>query len=108
MVKPTLTAVFGSGTTQDATTVTILKANLPGLTASESNTAESLLIGILVKAGETLNSDNRDENIDQVVSIEKASLPDYVSRGTDAYKRDTFTIQLDKVDINLAIDPDDY
>lgn len=46
MAEPTLTQVFGSGATQDATTITISKSDLTeiGLTPDANNSAESLLI----------------------------------------------------------------
>lgn len=45
-----LTDLFGSGATQNATSLTIVKNDLIGLTPSLSNSAESLLAAILVKA----------------------------------------------------------
>ncbi|MBH8575460.1 hypothetical protein I8752_21095 [Nostocaceae cyanobacterium CENA369] len=108
MAEPTLTDVFGTGTTQDGTSLTILKANLPGLTASSSNTPESLLTGILLKAQTALTSDNRDANIDQSLSIETTTTPSFTSRNDTVYIRDTITIELDRPAGNLAIDPDNY
>lgn len=61
MAEPTLTDVFGAGATQDATTLTILKSDLAGLglTAAAGNTAESLLISIVLKAAGLLTEVNR-------------------------------------------------
>lgn len=43
MAEPSLTEVFGPGATQTATTLTITKADLPGLTAAIDNRAEQQL-----------------------------------------------------------------
>jgi hypothetical protein len=58
--KP-LTAFFGPGATQDATTITILKADLVstrtplgfiGLTATANNTSESMVAALILKLNE--------------------------------------------------------
>ncbi|MEH2371950.1 hypothetical protein [Nostoc sp.] len=50
MAIATLQQVFGANATQDATTVTIHKADLTGLTPSATNTADSILGGIIAQA----------------------------------------------------------
>ncbi|MBC1242280.1 hypothetical protein GNE10_35350, partial [Nostoc sp. 2RC] len=59
MAEPTLTQVFGANATQDATTITITKADLTGvgLTAASENTAESLFTAIVLKAQTALTED---------------------------------------------------
>lgn len=47
MTKPTLVQAFGPGATQNATDLILKKADLPGLTASASNDAESLVAAIM-------------------------------------------------------------
>lgn len=47
MTELSLTQVFGAGATQDSTKITILKADLVGLTATASNRADSLAVAIL-------------------------------------------------------------
>jgi hypothetical protein len=47
MAELSLTQVLGAGATQDATKITILKADLVGLTANANNRADALAVGIL-------------------------------------------------------------
>ncbi|MBH8561649.1 hypothetical protein I8748_05555 [Nostoc sp. CENA67] len=112
MAEPTLTDVFGAGATQTATTLTIVKADLPGLTASANNTAESLLAGIAKKAAVTLTEDNRDNNADQSIAInleEGLTVTNRTINGVSTrYERRTIAIELDKVYGSTGIDPDDY
>lgn len=112
MAEPTLTDVFGAGATQDATTITIVKADLPGLTASSSNTAEALLTGILKRAAVNLTDTNRDANIDQSVFVDLTQTPSFTTRingnTTETYIRNTISVELDKAYGTVEIDPDDY
>ena len=109
MAKLTLIEMFGSGATQDATSLTIQKSDLPRLTASASNTAESLLIAILLKAETPLTQTNFDTNIDQSIYISDG-FPSFTNRGTnnDQYRLDQKTINFAKLDTGSIIDPDDY
>jgi hypothetical protein len=107
MAEPTLIEVFGAGATQTATTVTILKADLPGLTASAANTAESLLAGIVIKAGATLTVASRTANPDQSIAIEQG-FDQIAYRGNTAYYQASRTVTLQKLNTSAAIDPDDY
>ena len=50
MQSLTLQQLFGTAALQDSQTLTIYKADLPGLTPSANNTAESLLVSILLQA----------------------------------------------------------
>jgi hypothetical protein len=109
MAEPTLTQVFGAGATQDATTITILKADLPGLTASANNRAESLLTAILLKAQAGLSKTAFDADLDQSIYIE-SGFPTFSFRGVnnDSYRTDQLTINLAKLDTSGTLDPDDY
>jgi hypothetical protein len=107
MAEPTLIDVFGAGATQTATAITILKADLPSLTASASNTAESLLAGIILKAGTALTTTARDANPDQSIAIEQG-FDQVAYRGTTAYYQSARTITLQKINTSATIDPDDY
>lgn len=107
MAEPTLTQVFGSGATQDATTLTILKSDLTGLTASGSNTAESLLAAINLKAQSYLSQTNFDGNTDQSIYISNG-FSSFTTRGNDAYRVDQLTINLAKPDTGATLDPDSY
>lgn len=108
MAEPTLQSVFGTNATQNTTTLTISKADLTGLTATSSNTAESLLVAILLKAKESLSEANRDINVDQSIAVDVATTPSYTTRNNAVYSRDTITVELDRAAGNLTIDPDNY
>ncbi len=108
MAEPTLVQVFGASATQTATTLTITKADLPGLTASANNTAESLLVAILLKAKTQLTDANQALNIEQSLTINDGFIPTYVIRNEQRYQQDTFTVAMDKPAGNTTIDPDDY
>lgn len=109
MVKPTLTQVFGAGAAQTSTSLTIQKADLAavGLTADAADSAESLVVALLLKWKEYLNSTNRDANLDQVVYLEDgfASL---TTRNNQEYQQRSITCYFEKVNANVTIDPDDY
>ncbi len=109
MAEPTLTAVFGASATQTSTTITISKAELPGLTASANNTAESLLVGLVLLAKQALTQTSFDTNLDQSIYVD-AGFPTFTFRGAnnDSYRVDQLTVNLAKPDTASIIDPDDY
>jgi len=109
MAEPTLTTVFGAGASQTSTTITITKADLPGLTAAANNTPESLLTAILLKAQTSLSKDNFDSNTDQSIYID-TGYPTFTFRGTanDSYRVDQLTVNLARLDAASTIDPDNY
>lgn len=107
MPKPTLTEVFGAGATQTATTVTILKADLPGLTPAANNTAESLVVAIALKTKANLTTTAREGDIDRRVAIE-SGFSQILTRNNTPYRQDSVTISFQKPDTASAIDPDDY
>jgi hypothetical protein len=109
MAEPTLQDVFGSNATQTSTTITITKADLTGLTASSSNTAESIFVAILLKAKANLTQTNFDSNIDQSIYI-ATGFSSFTNRGTDQtpYRTDQLTVTLAKIDEQSDFDPDDY
>jgi len=112
MAEPTLQAVFGAGATQTSTTITITKADLTsvGLTASATNTAESLLAAIVLKAQTALTQSAFDTNIDQSITI----LPGFNSivqrpsstGETTEYRQFQYNFNAHKLD-SQALDPDD-
>lgn len=109
MAEPTLSSVFGANATQTATTITIDKADLPGLTAAANNTAESLLTGLLLRAQLGLTQVGFDADIDQSIYI-ASGFPSFTFRGinNDSYRVDQLTVNLAKPDTAGTIDPDDY
>ncbi|WP_016951245.1 hypothetical protein [Anabaena sp. PCC 7108] len=109
MSEPTITGVFGAGASQTETTITIAKADLPGLTASASNTAESLLAGIILKAKSSLTKAAFDADVDQSLYIENG-YASFTVRGeaNDSYRVDQLSINFAKLDSGATLDPDDY
>ncbi len=109
MAEPTLTEVFGSGASQNSTTLTIAKADLPGLTASANNTAESLVVGLVLLLKQTLTEAGFNSNINQRIYF-KDGFPGFTYRGAnnDAYRYDEITARFAKPDTGATIDPDDY
>ncbi|WP_041565276.1 hypothetical protein [Nostoc punctiforme] len=57
-----LQQIFGENATQDIDTLIIKKSDLIGLTASPSNTAESLLVAILLRASYAFEGSIGDEH----------------------------------------------
>jgi hypothetical protein len=111
MAEPTLTAVFGTNATQDATTLTISKTDLVsvGLTASANNTAESLLIAIILKFKSVLTDTARDANINQSVAVVDGYSPAITTRNSTIYLRNTISVEVDKLLSGAdVIDPDDF
>lgn len=107
MAELTLAQLFGANATQDATTLTIHKADLTGLTPSATNTAESLLAGVVAFAQPSLSAANQALNADQSITITDSN-DNIQTRAGIAYRRKTKIIAFDKVDTGTAFDPDDY
>lgn len=112
MAEPTLTQIFGAAATQSATTLTIAKADLAalGLTATATNTAESLLVALLLKAREVLTPLAAETNPDQSVTVAQAefNFQTLVIRNNATYRQSSYAINLQKLDAGNIIDPDDY
>ena len=108
MPEPTLAQLFGDNATQDATTITIVKADLAstGLTPDAANKAESLLLAIFLKAKTTLTPENLDTNLDQSISIEDPTRSTD-RRGDNDYLQQTYQINVQKLDTSAAIGPND-
>lgn len=112
MAEPTLTQVFGPGATQTATTLSIAKADLTavGLTASATNTAESLFVALLLLAKNSLTTVAQETNPDQSITVAEAdfNFQTLVSRNNATYRQSTYSVNLQKLDTGSTIDPDDY
>lgn len=107
MAEPLLTDIFGSGATQNASTITIQKADLTGLTPSATNSAESLLAAIVLKAAGYLTTTNQDVNPDQSITISQG-IGSIQTDGNQNYRIYPYTIDFRKVDNQVSIDPDDF
>lgn len=110
MPEPLLTQVFGSKAQQTADILTIDKSDLAtvGLTPSATNTAESLYIAILLLAQKYLNDTNQQTNPDIQVTISQGFADTLVSRNNQVYRQRTYTVELQKLDNNADIYPNDY
>lgn len=108
MPEPTLTQVFGINATQTATTLTIAKADLVGLTAAADNRVEALVVAILLKAKVYLNSTTQETNPDIQITIEESDYQNFILRNAKSYRRRTLSVNLDQLDTVGAIDPDSY
>jgi hypothetical protein len=109
MPELTLTQVFGAGATQDANTLTIAKADLTGLTASANNTADSLVVGLIVLLQSTLTQSAFDLNVDQSIYVTEG-FANFTTRGesNNSYRVDQRIFNLAKLDAGATLDPDDY
>ncbi|MEH2145299.1 hypothetical protein [Nostoc sp.] len=110
MAEPTLQQVFGANASQTATTLTIAKADLAsvGLTALASNTAESLMVGLLLKAAAYLKDSNQTTDPDIQVTIADSGFPQLVNRNSAQWRQITYNVNLQTPDTGFAIDPDNY
>ena len=109
MTVPSLAQVFGEHASQDANTLTISKADLAvtGLTASATNTADSLVVALILLWQSYLTTTNQNNNPDQYITIED-SFSSIISRNNINYRQNSKTINLQKVDTDSAINPNDY
>lgn len=109
MGEPSIQQVFGAGSSQTATQLIIAKADLAavGLTASATNTPESLYVAMLLLAAQHLTDANFASNPDQSLTIVKG-FSTLVTRNTDAYRQQAYSVNLHKLDNAGVIDPDDY
>jgi hypothetical protein len=109
MAEPTLISVFGANATQSATELIISKADLVaiGLTASATNTPESLLAAIIALAQPALGETGYGANLDQSITITDGT-DSLTTRGTVTYRQKTKTIDFFKADPSGTFDPDDY
>ncbi len=112
MPEPTLVSIFGAGASQTSTVLTIAKADLSavGLTASATNTAESLFVALLLLAKQALTPASLETNLDQSVSVAESdfNFQTLVTRNNQTYRQSTYAVNLQKLDTGNIIDPDDY
>jgi hypothetical protein len=110
MAEPTLEQVFGAGATQDANTLTIPKSWLAtkGLTAAAANTAESMLVALVMAAADNLTETARaTDTVNRHVTV-LYSGQDLIEVSGVNYRRDAFSLLLYKQQPLATLDPDDY
>jgi hypothetical protein len=110
MAEPTLSEVFGAGASQTGTQLIISKADLAavGLTAAADNRAEQLFVALLLKVSAYLNPTTQETNPEIQVTVEEGAFPSIVFRNNQNYRQTTYTVNLQKLDTSIEIDPDDY
>lgn len=113
MAEPTITEVFGASATQNTTSLTIQKAPMAefGLTATGTNTAESLLGGIVAVAAKNCSEANRaGDRANRNLTISPAGfdvVEDPAGSG-QYYRRDIYTVILYKSEPNTPLSLNDY
>ncbi|BAZ02253.1 hypothetical protein NIES37_62650 [Tolypothrix tenuis PCC 7101] len=107
MAEPTLAQIFGANASQTSTDLVIKKADLlaVGLTASSTNSAESLVVSLLKLWQTYLTPTNLEANTEQQISIED-SYQQITTRGTTQYRQYSKTVNLQVVDASTDVDPD--
>jgi hypothetical protein len=110
MAEPTLQEIFGAGATQDATTIHILKADLP-MTALAVNTGERVFAAIVKKAQTPLSTANFAANPDQSINI-AAGFDSIVYRTVNNVQTQNLNTQITlnfaKPQTSAGITADDY
>jgi hypothetical protein len=110
MAEPSLQEIFGPGATQTATTITIVKADIAGLTPAVDNKAEPLWVGIFNNASATLTQARQDANPEQSIVIRRPEFnaSQIIPRDNKSYRQNIFEVLLQALDKQTAIIPDDY
>jgi hypothetical protein len=110
MAEPTLQDIFGAGATQTATTITILKSDLP-MTAVAVNGGERVFAAIAKKAQTPLSTANFATNPDQSINI-AAGFDSTVYRTVNnvqtANLQTQLTVNFTKPYTSAGVTPDDY
>lgn len=110
MAEPTLQQIFGNGSTQDATTITILKSDL-AMTASASNRGEQIFAAICKKAAVYLTQTNFGSNLDQSISIPNgfdSIIYRTVNSVQTSYLQTQLSVNFAKLQASAGVTPDDY
>ena len=113
MAELNLTEVFGTGATQTSTNVTLLKADLTGLTPVAANSPDAVTLALLNKWTTTYTTAARQANPDisivatmQPIPQVQGLFPPTVSVA-QAFKVYTYTIQVFVPETVTAPSPDD-
>ena len=111
MAEPTLSEVFGISSTQDAATLVVSKSDwlAVGLTATAANTAESLIVSIILKALPVLTETNRLNDLpNRNIAIAFTGQDLIDQGGGNVFLRDTYQVSLYRQTTITAVDPDNY
>ena len=108
MTVPSLTDVFGPGATQTVETFTIVKSDMPTLTASAANNGQELWVGILLHAIKKLNPAGRTADPDIKIELTYTGQTVYPGANGVNDRQDSYTVVLHKDVPQAAVDADDY
>lgn len=104
-----LAQTHGTNATQDATTVTLVKADYldVGLDSPETSSAQALVAAQFLKWAAFLTEANQPLDATQLITISR-DLESLTTRGENTYTRVSYTINFDKLTPAVVIDPDDF
>ena len=109
MAEPTLQQIFGAGSTQTSTSLSIAKADYPALSADAANRAEQMFVAIFIKALSVLTEENQATNTEQSITITKSFSPEsLVTRNDKQYRQLQFIVNFQKEEVGIELDPNDY
>jgi hypothetical protein len=110
MAKATLQEIFGINATQNSTALTLTKAdfNSVGLNdLSSDDSAESLLLAIILRAKDKLTETFRDTNNDELLAFVNG-FDSLSERNNNQYLRKQIILEIDLLLANSTIDPDNF
>lgn len=109
MAKKSLVDAFGVGATQTETYITVDKSALitQGLTATNINSVQSLIVAIIKGLAVVFNAANRTTNPDETLVVIYDGQTSRTESG-NVYRVDTYRVQMFKLTPPLEADPDDY
>jgi len=110
MPEPSLQSVFGAGATQTASVLSIAKADLAsvGLTAADANTAESLLVALILLAAKELTEANRaGDTVNRNVTLPYGG-QDVSGTVAAPFLRDAYSVLLYRAYSLSPVDPDQF
>ena len=110
MSEPTLNDLFGAGATQNGSSITILKSDLP-MTASAVNRGEQILAAIAKKTATYLTPETFSTDIDRNIEIDPGfdSLVYRTIGGvTETLLQTQLVFNFTKPQTSAGVTPDDY
>lgn len=111
MAEPTIAEVYGSTSTETIDYLGVSKVDMQavGLTRSLPNTAESMLVSIILRAAQTLTETNRlSDLVNRNVTLSYVGQDLIDQGGGNVFLRDTYQVSLYKATTVTPIDPDNY
>ncbi len=105
----TLQQTHGTNATQDATNVTLVKADFAdvGLSPDANDSAQSLVVAQFMKWVAIFTEANQNLDSTQLITITR-DLESLTTRGGNTYTRVSFSVNFDKLTPTIVIDPDDF